>query len=49
VAERGRGGQDHRADLHHGEHGLPQLDLVVQHQQDMVAARDTVPARKAAT
>jgi hypothetical protein len=32
----GRRGQDNRAELHHREHGVPQLDLVVQH-DDVVA------------
>ncbi len=45
-AERGGGGQDHRAELHHAEHGLPQLDLVVQHQQHVVAAGDTMPGQE---
>jgi hypothetical protein len=36
-AEGGGGRHDHRAELHHREHRLPQLDLVAEHEDDAVA------------
>ena len=41
-----RGGRQHdRAELHRGEHRIPQLDTVRQHQQDPVAAHDADQAQ----
>jgi hypothetical protein len=41
---RGRGQHD-RAELHRGEHRVPQLDAVRQHQQNPVAAHDADAAQ----
>ena len=38
------GGHEHGTELDAGEHRLPQLDLVVEHDHDMVAALDPGPA-----
>jgi hypothetical protein len=35
------GGDDHRAQLHHRQHGLPQRRNVAQHEQHAVAALHT--------
>jgi len=41
-SEGGGGGQDDGADFHDGEHGFPEFDLVVEHEDDVVAAGDAV-------
>jgi len=44
AEQRGRG-NDHRPELHRREDGLPQLDLVSEHQDQPVAAGDAVAAQ----
>ncbi len=48
--DRRRGRHDHRTQLHDRQHGLPQLDLVAEHQHDRVTLADAAggqPGRQA--
>ncbi len=44
--EQGGGGNHHRAEFDAGEHGVPQLDAVGQHEQHAVAARHAARAQE---